>query len=422
MATPLPIDGPVTIDKLAPIEDPAPIDGHLPDQVLHGAADRSFHGYVHVPFCRVKCGYCDFNTYTATELEGAKQSDFAKKLIQEVDFARSVIDRSGLPKRTMDTVFFGGGTPSQLPASDLVQMLGVIERQFGFSPGAEITSEANPDDVSAEFFLELKAGGFTRVSIGMQSAVPSVLETLERSHNPENVSRAVELAKAANLGVSVDLIYGAPGETLEQWETSIRAAIEMQPDHISAYSLIVEPGTKLARQISRGELSEPDEDLQADKYELTDRLLAEAGFGWYEISNWSRGESKVSAHNFAYWNSRDWWGFGPGAHSHIGGVRWWNVKHPSAYAGRLQRLESPAAGREVLDERTRLEERILLEIRIRSGLSIELAKQVSVDATKFVAGFIADGLVDPAHALRGNLVLTLKGRLLADSLVRQLLG
>ncbi len=408
-----------------PIADPAPANGLLPLQAAQDALQRSFHAYVHIPFCRVRCGYCDFNTYTATELEGASQTDYAKVLISEIAFSSRVLADSSIPDRPLKTVFFGGGTPTQLPAADLVEILGQLRDTFGLEDGAEITTEANPDNVDFEYLQALKNGGFNRVSFGMQSAVPSVLKTLERTHNPENLSLVVAAAKRAGLANSVDLIYGAPGETLDEWRISLEAAIALEPDHISAYSLIVEDGTKLARQIKNGELPEPDEDLQADKYELADELLAAAGYRWYEVSNWARQSEKTdnrSAHNISYWQSQDWWGFGPGAHSHVGGVRWWNVKHPTGYAGKLAQGVSPAAGRETLDQRTRLEERVLLEIRVATGLGASLAKQVNSEATKLIAGFIADGLVDPKLALAGTLTLTLKGRLLADSLVRQLLA
>jgi putative oxygen-independent coproporphyrinogen III oxidase len=408
-----------------PIADPAPVNGLLPLQAAHDALQRSFHAYVHIPFCRVRCGYCDFNTYTATELEGASQTDYAKVLISEIAFSSRVLADSSIPKRPLKTVFFGGGTPTQLPAADLVEILGQLRDTFGLEDGAEITTEANPDNVDFEYLQALKNGGFNRVSFGMQSAVPSVLKTLERTHNPENLSLVVAAAKRAGLANSVDLIYGAPGETLDEWRISLEAAIALEPDHISAYSLIVEDGTKLARQIKNGELPEPDEDLQADKYELADELLAAAGYRWYEVSNWARQSDETdnrSAHNISYWQSQDWWGFGPGAHSHVGGVRWWNVKHPTGYAGKLAQGVSPAAGRETLDQRTRLEERVLLEIRVATGLEASLAKEVNSEATKLIAGFIADGLVDPKLALAGTLTLTLKGRLLADSLVRQLLA
>jgi oxygen-independent coproporphyrinogen-3 oxidase len=405
-----------------PIGDPAPADGAIPNQALVGAEDRTFHAYLHIPFCKVRCGYCDFNTYTANELEGAKQSDYAAVLINEIEFSAKVIATAGLPKRKLSTVFFGGGTPTLLPAEDLIRIFQTLADTFDLAPAAEITTEANPDTVDAEYFKKLKAAGFNRVSIGMQSAVPSVLATLERSHKPENVALAISGAKAAGLNTSLDLIYGAPGETLEQWQTSIQEAISLNPDHISAYALIVEDGTKLARQIKSGELDEPDEDLQADKYELADKLLAENGFDWYEVSNWSKGKQNSSAHNISYWQSQDWWGYGPGAHSHFGGVRWWNVKHPTAYSGKLQKVESPAAGRESLTERVRLEERVLLEIRVSQGMAISILKQVSKNAQKLISEFIADGLIDPKSAIGGYLKLTLKGRLLADSLVRQLLA
>lgn len=405
-----------------PIGDPAPADGAIPNQALVGAEDRTFHAYLHIPFCKVRCGYCDFNTYTASELDGAKQSDYADVLINEIKFSANVIAAAGLPKRKLSTVFFGGGTPTLLPAEDLVRIFETLKSTFDLAPAAEITTEANPDTVDAEYFKKLQAAGFNRVSIGMQSAVPSVLATLERSHNPENVALAIAGAKAAGLNTSLDLIYGAPGETLEQWQTSIQEAISLNPDHISAYALIVEDGTKLARQIKSGELDEPDEDLQADKYELADKLLAENSFDWYEVSNWSKGKQNSSAHNISYWQSQDWWGYGPGAHSHFGGVRWWNVKHPTAYAGKLQKAESPAAGRETLSERVRLEERVLLEIRVSQGMAISILKQVSNNAQKLISEFIADGLIDPKSAIGGYLKLTLKGRLLADSLVRQLLA
>jgi len=408
-----------------PIADPAPIDGRLPLQAREGADGRSFHAYVHVPFCRVRCGYCDFNTYTSTELEGASQSDYANTLIREIELSARVTSEAGLPRRELKSVFFGGGTPTQLPAADLVRILGALRSTYGLASGAEITTEANPDNVDLEYLLELRRGGFNRVSFGMQSAVPEVLKTLERTHKPENLSIVVAAAKSAGLKTSVDLIYGAPNETLGQWRLSLEAAIGLDPDHISAYSLIVEEGTKLARQIKSGELSEPDEDLQADKYELADELLRAAGFEWYEVSNWAKRHETLdnrSAHNVSYWQSQDWWGYGPGAHSHIGGVRWWNVKHPSAYAAKLTDGNSPAAGRETLDSRTRLEERILLEIRISAGLSIDLAKSLNPESPKLIAAFIADGLVDPKAAFEGSLRLTLKGRLLADSLVRALLA
>ena len=403
-----------------PIGDPAPEDGLLPRSSIEQMHERSMHAYVHIPFCKIRCGYCDFNTYTASELPGASQAEYSKVLISEIDFSRRVLVDSGLQQRPLSTVFFGGGTPTQLPAGELVKILSTLRNNFGISSNAEITTEANPDTVSKAYLEELTAGGFNRISLGMQSADSAVLKTLDRSHDPKNVITAVKAAHELGLDTSIDLIYGAPGESIEQWRKSLKAAIDLGTGHISAYSLIVEPGTKLARQIASGELPEVDEDEQADKYELADQMLAEAGFSWYEVSNWSKTPAARSAHNLAYWQSQDWWGYGPGAHSHIGGTRWWNVKHPSLYAEKLAKFISPAAGRETLDNSTRLEERVLLEIRISDGLKIETAKLVNQNAVAIIAKFISEDLVDAKIALAGRLVLTLKGRLLADALVRKL--
>lgn len=405
-----------------PSGDAAPLDGSLPSSVSENAAERTFHAYLHIPFCRVRCGYCDFNTYTSNELRGVTQNSFLDNLTTEISFSRKVIEQAGLPEREFSSVFFGGGTPTQLAAKQLSSVLNLLQHQFGLAPGAEVTTEANPDNVDEAYFEELAAAGFNRVSIGMQSAVPAVLSTLDRTHNPENVAKAVQAAKKTGLQTSVDLIYGTPGERISDWKISVEAALSLGVDHISAYSLIVEPGTKLAQQIKNGKVAEPDEDEQAEKYELADELFESAGFSWYEVSNWSTGESTRSAHNLAYWRSNDWWGYGPGAHSHIGGTRWWNVKHPATYAEKIAAGDSPALAREVLTHETRLTERILLEIRISDGLAIDVVKQLNPDAAKFISGFIADGLIDAKSALSGRILLTQRGRLLADSLVRDLLG
>lgn len=401
-----------------PVGDPAPLDGLLPASAAIGADTRNFGVYLHVPFCKVRCGYCDFNTYTATELRGVKQSDYASQAILEVEGAARILSDSGVPARPATTVFFGGGTPTLLPADHLVRMLHAIRDTFGIVPGAEVTTEANPDSVDLAYLRQLKQAGFTRVSFGMQSAVPRVLATLERTHDPERVPLVVAWAREAGLDVSLDLIYGTPGETIDDWRASLDHAITQEPDHISAYSLIVEDGTKLARQIRRGELVQPDEDLQADFYELADAKLAAAGYGWYEVSNWATDDAHRSRHNLSYWQSADWWGIGPGAHSHVGGVRWWNVKHPAAYADRVLAGHSPAAGRETLDNATRETERVLLLTRIREGIPI---KTLSDLGRREVAGLIADQLIDARAAITGTIQLTLTGRLLADAVVRRLL-
>ena len=400
-----------------PIADPAPDDGLLPASVADGAADRRLGVYLHVPFCRVRCGYCDFNTYTGDELRGAKRTDFAGQAIEEVRLAGRVLAAAGLPDRPASTVFFGGGTPTMLPVADLAAMLGAVRDTVGLAEGAEVTTEANPDSVDEADLAALAAAGFTRVSFGMQSAVPHVLATLDRTHDPERVPLVVRWARAAGLQVSLDLIYGTPGESLEDWRTSLTAAIAEQPDHVSAYALIVEDGTALARRIRAGLVPEPDDDLQAEQYDLADELLEAAGYRWYEVSNWARSDAYRSRHNLAYWTGEDWWGVGPGAHSHVGGVRWWNVKHPAAYGARITAGHSPAAGREELDAETRALERILLETRLADGMPLD---RLAASGRAEVAGLIADGLVDGRAALAGRVVLTRPGRLLADAVVRRL--
>ena len=398
-----------------PLGDPAPLDGALPADV-RVSDDVDFGVYLHVPFCRVRCGYCDFNTYTATELRGARQDAYADEVLREIAISRRVLAERG-PLRPAQTVFFGGGTPTLLPPGDLARMLDGVREAFGLADGAEVTVEANPDTMTDAVAETLAAAGVTRLSIGMQSAVPHVLAALDRTHDPANIATAVAAARNAGLAVSLDLIYGAPGESLEDWRTSLETATALAPDHVSAYALIVEDGTKLERQIRRGEVPAPDDDLQADMYELADELLAAAGYGWYEVSNWATSHAQRSRHNLSYWRGQDWWGYGPGAHSHIGGLRWWNVKHPAAYAQRLAAGQSPAAGRERPDAEARRLEDILLRSRIVDGVAVD---EATATGRRNVASLIADGLVDGAAAVHGTIVLTRRGRLLADAVVRAL--
>lgn len=401
-----------------PDREPAPADGSLPVSALEGVGERPFGLYVHVPFCAVRCGYCDFNTYTAEELgpasvPGASRLTYADAAVAEVRRIRGVL--GGRDVR-VDTVFLGGGTPTLLPPEDLVAVLAAARDELGLAPDVEVTTEANPDSVTPEGLARLREGGFTRVSFGMQSQVRHVLAVLDRTHDPERVPRAVEWAREAGLQVSLDLIYGTPGESVADWETSLRAALDCAPDHVSAYSLIVEDGTALARRVRRGELPMPEEDDLADKYELADQHLRAAGLEWYEVSNWSTGPGTRCRHNLLYWTGADWWGVGPGAHSHVGGVRWWNVKHPAAYAERLAAGVSPALAREVLSPEDRRVERVLLELRLRDGLPLGVLDEAGRAA---VPDQVAAGLVSVAG---DRLVLTDRGRLLADGVVRDLLA
>ena len=410
-----------------PDGDPVPDDGSLPPSVAVGAADRALGLYLHVPFCATRCGYCDFNTYTALELgppelPGASAAGFATTAVDEIALAARVLARAGLPPRPVSTVFVGGGTPTLLPSSDLVRMLDAARTELGLADGAEVTTEANPDSVTPASLAELAAGGFTRVSFGVQSVVPSVLRTLDRTHDPERVPQVVGWARDAGLQVSLDLIYGTPGETDDDWAASLAAAVALAPDHVSAYALVVEDGTALAASVRRGRVAAPDPDVLATRYEMADDALTASGLGWYEVSNWARDDARRCRHNLGYWRGDDWWGVGPGAHSHVGGVRWWNVKHPAAYAARLAAGRSPAAAREVLDAGARSVETVLLGSRLREGLDPAL---VPAEGAGQVEALRTEGLLEPdgnGSAAPGRLVLTRRGRLRADLVVRRLLG
>ncbi|WP_029089063.1 radical SAM family heme chaperone HemW [Brevibacterium album] len=397
---------------------PAPRTGALPEEAAARAGAETFSAYVHVPYCRVRCGYCDFNTYTAEELgPGANREDYREQLGREIALSRRVLADTALASRPFDTVFFGGGTPTLLPAETLAGVLEDLRAGFGLAADAEVTTEANPDSVDAAYFRTLRSAGFTRVSLGMQSAVPHVLDVLDRTHDPARIGGVVAAAKEAGLQVSLDLIYGTPGESLADWRTSLEAVLAHRPDHVSAYSLIVEPGTRMGAQVRRGELPMPAEDDLADKYELADALLGEAGLQWYEVSNFATAPGSRCRHNLAYWRGADWWGYGPGAHSHIGGVRWWNAKHPRAWAGRLEQEASPAVGREVLDADTRALEEIMLALRVDGEYPLA---RLADSARPVIARLLAEGLLGAETVRTGRIHLTLRGRLLADGIVREL--
>ena len=414
-----------------------PADGALPPALVESAAARPWSAYVHVPFCTVRCGYCDFNTYTVGFGPGADRTSYTDSVLQEIDQSARIMAASGMPARPLRTIFFGGGTPSLLDPTAIGAVIERLRDTWGLAPGAEITLETNPETATPAAMRGFAAAGVNRVSIGMQSAVPRVLQVLDRQHRQGAVGQTVALAQEEGLRTSIDLIYGAPSETLPEWQRSLEAALELAPDHISAYSLIVEPGTKMAAQIARGELPGTDDDLDADKYLLADQLLGQAGYHWYEISNFAKSAADASLHNLAYWNDWDWWGYGPGAHSHVGRLRWWNVKHPRAYADRTAAGRSPAHAGEQLDAADRHAEQVMLQIRTSGGVAADVAPAGVADelvAAGLVERTAADaqpGLVertaqdvqpDSAAETGPRLVLTLRGRLLADQVTRQLLG
>lgn len=405
-----------------------PKDGHLDSAIAEVDQGRPFSLYVHVPFCTVRCGYCDFNTYTTGFGVGAEPGSYARSIEAEAQFGRRGLVNAGFEPRPAETVFIGGGTPTLLDTDEVAHILDNLRNHFGIAQQAEVTIEANPDSIDAKGLLKLKEAGVTRVSFGMQSAVPQVLATLDRTHNPQKVPSVVQAARDAGLDVSVDLIYGAPGESIDDWHRSLDAAVALETDHISAYALVIEEGTKMGAQVARGELPMPDPDDEAIKYELADQVLTDAGFKWYEISNFARPDVNeagveptelrhASRHNLAYWRDWDWWGLGPGAHSHVGRYRWWNVKHPAAYAGRVQAGVSPALAGEILQSDARALEKVMLAVRTSEG--IRTSDVINIHA---LPGLIADQLIDGVNALKGRVVLTLKGRLLADYVTRELMG
>jgi putative oxygen-independent coproporphyrinogen III oxidase len=401
-----------------------PADGRLPHAALEEARGVPFGVYVHVPFCQARCGYCDFNTYTATELgPGVSRGAYADTVLRELRLASQVLgdgDAFGDRIPPVTSIFFGGGTPTLLPAEHLGLLIRDIADRFGLAPDAEITTEANPETVTPGYLAKLREAGFTRISLGMQSAVPRVLAVLDRQHRPGRPEQAVKEARAAGFEhVNLDLIYGAPYETDDDWRASLDAAIGAAPDHISAYALVVEEGTALARQVASGVVPPPDDDAQADRYVLADEALRAAGYEWYEISNWARGAQARCRHNDLYWTDANWWGLGPGAHSHVSGVRWWNVKHPVRYTALVDTGRSPAAGRETLDEQARFTERVMLGVRRREGLELDGLPRAAQAVVPQLAGW---GLLDQAGLQEGRLVLTQRGRLMADAVVKELLA
>jgi len=399
-----------------PDGEPVPDDGSLPPLATQSFGDTPFGVYVHVPFCRTRCGYCDFNTYTATELGGGgSQAAYPGLVAAELELAARTLPAG---RARVSTVFFGGGTPTLLRPAEIAGMLARIDGALGLAADAEVTIEANPESVGPAELAQLRAGGVTRISFGMQSAAPHVLRVLERSHQPGRALDCVRWARAAGFEqVSLDLIYGTPGESDDDWRATLAAAISAEPDHVSAYALIVEAGTRLAAKVRRGEIPAPDDDAMADRYLIADDLLSAAGLRWYELSNWARDNASQCRHNMLYWTGGDWWGVGPGAHSHVGGVRWWNVRHPSAYAQRLALGLSPAHAREVLTSGERSMEEIMLRARLAEGLPLTLLAPAAAAA---VEESRSAGLVDEPGYAAGRLVLTRQGRLLADAVIRDL--
>jgi putative oxygen-independent coproporphyrinogen III oxidase len=400
--------------SVLPEGDPMPRSGELPAGTRSAVDRRGFGVYVHVPFCASRCGYCDFNTYTVAD--GVSPDGYTEALVAELALARRVLDPA--PAR-VDTVFVGGGTPTLLGSDELGRILSAIDQAWGLAPDAEVTTEANPESVHPASLRALRRAGYTRISLGMQSTAPHVLALLERRHTPGRARRAtVEAREAGFEHVNLDLIYGTPGETADDFAGSLAAAVGAGVDHVSAYSLIVEEGTRLAARMRRGEVAYPDDDVAADRYVVAEQALAGAGLSWYEVSNWAASAQARCRHNLLYWTGGDWWGLGPGAHSHVGGVRWWNVKHPKAYAARLAAGDSPGQARELLTNEQRHTEEVMLRLRLADGLLLDRLDEAGQAGARRA---FDDGLLAADAYRAGSAVLTLRGRLLADAVVRDLL-
>jgi len=379
---------------------------------------RTLSAYVHIPFCASRCGYCDFNTYTAAELQrdgtSITAATYPDRVIGEVNWLRK---ENPTDDRALSTVFFGGGTPTLIDSKELVRILQSLKSSYGFTNDAEVTTEANPDSVTLQDLEVLREGGFTRISFGHQSSAANVLALLERTHTPGKTWQAVSDARAAGFAhVSVDLIYGSPGETDADLAETLDQVSVADVDHVSAYSLIVEPGTRLAARVARGEIPNPSDDVAAHRYELIDSKLRTLGMTWYEVSNWAKpgGECR---HNIAYWRNQDWLGIGPGAHAHSAGTRSWNLKHPAAWAARIDEGISATAESEVLEPTDIAHEDIMLGLRLREGLPLSALGQAGLSQAQLA---VDEGLLVPEDFAEGKAVLTFQGRLLADGLVSRL--
>ncbi|WP_115686062.1 radical SAM family heme chaperone HemW [Corynebacterium senegalense] len=365
----------------------------------------AFGVYIHVPFCATRCGYCDFNTYTPSETTSSYDAYLAS-LERELELAHT---------RPADTVFIGGGTPSLLGAEGLGRVLDMVREHVGLNPGAEVTTESNPESTSPAYFDGLLEAGFTRVSLGMQSASTPVLRVLDRRHTPGRAVAAAKEALAAGFEhVNLDMIYGTPTETDDDVRATLDAILAAGVDHVSAYSLIVEDGTAMARKIRRGELPAPSEDAYADRYELIADTLEGAGYDWYEVSNWAKtgGECR---HNLLYWTGGQWWGAGPGAHGFVDGERFVNVKRPERYNDMLAAGELPVAGREEIGAEERHFEDIMLGLRLRRGVPREW---IAPGAWGVVDKHARAGLLTVGE----RVAVTDRGRLLADGIITDILA
>ncbi len=356
--------------------------------------------YVHVPFCLTRCGYCDFNAYAGLD---ALKPRYLRGLLAEADLvAPSWSDEAFV------SVFLGGGTPTTLDVADVKALLARLRDRFDVDEHAEVTIEANPDTVDRGKLFGLREAGYERLSMGAQSFDLAVLESLERVHSPASVRRAMADARAAGYAnVNLDLIYGANGETLESWERTLREAIALEPEHISAYALTIEPSTPLGRKVQSGVVPGPDGDAQADMFVLACELLRDAGYAHYEVSNWARPGFEC-VHNLGYWERRPYVGLGAGAHSYRENRRWWNVRPPEEYLAQVETRRVPTGGEERLEAGDAYLEEVFLRLRILQGVPASWVEDGKADA------FLEGGLLEDHD---GALVPTERGMLLLNELV-----
>ncbi|MFP7665470.1 MAG: radical SAM family heme chaperone HemW [Corynebacterium pyruviciproducens] len=374
----------------------------------------AFGLYIHVPYCTVRCGYCDFNTYVLGSSDAL--ATYQEALERELELATSRLEAQGLlPDDGVSTIFVGGGTPSILGGEGLAQILAAVRHTMKIAPGAEVTTEANPETTSPEFFSTIRAHGFTRVSLGMQSVAPHVLRVLDRRHTPgRSLDAAREALEAGFEHVNLDLIYATPGEMDDDVRRSVECALETGIDHLSAYSLIVEEGTALNRKIAHGELPRPSEEVMADRYEIVSDLAEQAGLHWYEVSNFAKPGGEC-LHNMGYWRSEPWWGAGPGAHSFVGKRRWMNEKLPVRYAARVSAGELPVKSDEVLSDEDRYVEEVMLRLRLAEGIRRDVVKesgQAQID--RYVDAGLLEVEGDRVH-------VSMEGRLHADGIAADIL-
>jgi putative oxygen-independent coproporphyrinogen III oxidase len=359
--------------------------------------------YVHIPFCLTRCGYCDFNTYAGLDHLSGR---YVEALTAEGDLWAGEWGSD-----MFASLFLGGGTPTTLPVPAIQRLLGRFGATFAFDPHAEITAEANPDTVDVRYLSELRDSGVNRLSIGIQSFDPFVLEALERIHSADAARAAYSAARQAGFeNVTLDLIYGANGESLDSWRRTLGEAIQLEPDHLSCYALTIEHATALGRKVAAGQVPPPDPDLQAEMYDAACEQLAGAGYEHYEISNWAR-PGRRSVHNMGYWEGRPYLGLGAGSHSFRSGRRWWNVRPPQQYLAEVEAGRRPVGGSEAIGQSERRMEQLLLGLRVADGVPADW-----IDAERATA-FVDDGL---AERRNGRIALTDRGMFVANELVLEL--